>query len=293
MAYFGSLMTAVITPFDEDLKVNFQKVEELVDHLIDKQTDGIVVSGTTGESPTINYEEKIELFKTVKQAADGRVKVIAGTGNYCTTETVELSMEAEKIGVDGIMLVTPYYSKPPQNGLFDHFTTVANSVDIPVILYNIPSRTGRNIEAETIIKLSEQDNIVAVKEASGNLDQVAAIASGTQSDFSIYSGDDIMTLPILSCGGSGVISVASHLVGPSIKKMIEDYFSGRVEEAKKMHLKLRPLFKTLFVNTNPIMLKEALNIIGLNVGSVRLPLTEANSEQKKLMRSTLSNLKLI
>ncbi len=286
---FGSLITAMVTPFDEDLKVDYNQVAELAVHLSKTGSDGLVLAGTTGESPTLSADEKINICKTALEAVQGRIKIIAGTGGNSTREALELSKKAEKAGVDGIMLVTPYYNKPPQEGLYRHFKSIAEAVSLPIMLYNVPGRTAVNLTAETTLKLAEIENIVAVKEASGNLEQITYICAGSPEGFSIYCGDDSLTLPVLSVGGAGVVSIASHLVGLEIKEMIESYFAGKVREAAKTHQELLPLFNGLFVVANPIPVKAALNLIGQKVGKPRLPLCSLTenltAELKELLRS--------
>ncbi len=270
---FGSLLTAMITPFDSDLKVDYDKVTEIALFLIEKASDGLVISGTTGESPSLTSEEKINLYKAVVEAVGNKTKIIAGTGGNSTREAVDMSCRAAEAGVHGLMLVTPYYNKPTQEGLFLHFKSVANAVPLPLMLYNVPGRTGVNLSAETCLRLAEIDNIVAVKEASGNLEQVTKICAGAPAGFAVYSGDDVLTMPILSVGGTGVVSIASHLVGPQIKDMLDAFFSGNVDNAIKAHQLLTPLFNALFMSTNPIPLKEALRLTGTDRGNLRLPLT--------------------
>ncbi|HAW59933.1 MAG TPA: 4-hydroxy-tetrahydrodipicolinate synthase [Actinobacteria bacterium] len=286
---FGEVLTAMVTPFNPDLSVNYGRAQELAVHLIENGSDGVVVSGTTGESPTLTPDEKIELFKFVKEAVGSKGKVIAGTGYNCTSESIELTHRAEKVGVDGCMLVGPYYNKPPQEGLYRHFKMIAESTLLPVIVYNVPSRTACNIEAETVVKLSAVKNIVAVKEASGNLDQVSKISAGTPNDFRIYSGDDSLTLPILAIGGDGVISVASHVAGKEIKEMVRSYKNGDVEKAREIHLILSPLFKALFMTTNPIMVKSAVKLKGIDVGSLRPPLVGATREQIEKLEKVMKD----
>lgn len=287
---FGEVLTAMVTPFNPDLSANYDRAQELAVYLIENGSDGVVVSGTTGESPTLTPDEKIELFKLVKEAVGNKGKVIAGTGCNCTSESIELTRRAEKVGVDGCMLVGPYYNKPPQEGLYQHFQMIAESTSLPVIIYNVPSRTACNIEAETVIRLSAVENIVAVKEASGNLDQVSKISTRTPDNFRIYSGDDSLTLPILAIGGDGVISVASHVAGKEIKEMVRSYKEGNIEKACEIHLTLSPLFKALFMTTNPIMVKSAVKLKGIDVGGLRLPLVDATRDQieklEKVMRDT-------
>ncbi len=271
---FGSLLTAMVTPFDRQQRVNHEQVAKLAKQLTDRGSDGLVITGTTGESPTLSNEEKLRIYDTVVRAVKGKTKVIAGTGCNSTLSTIETSKKAEEIGVDGLMLVVPYYNKPPQEGLYLHFKSVAEAVSLPIILYNVPGRTAVNLSAATTLKLAEIDNIVAVKEASGNLEQVTYICKGAPEGFDVYSGDDSLTLPVLSVGGKGVVSVASHLVGLEMKAMINSFFEGKIEAAVKKHQHLMPLFKALFVITNPIPVKAALNIAGIDVGRTRLPLSD-------------------
>lgn len=281
MVHFGSLITAMITPFDEYGEINWNEVDRIVEKLIEEGSDSILVSGTTGEAPTLSNREKLALFERVKKLVGDKVKVIAGTTNYCTKESIELTKEAEKIGVDGILATAPYYNKPPQDGLYLHFSKIASETSLPIIVYNIPSRTAVNILPETLKKLAnDYPNIVGVKEASGDINQIAMIRRILPRPFLLYSGDDSMTLPLLSVGGDGVISVASHIVGREIKEMINSYFKGEIEKAANIHLKLLPIFRGLFITTNPIPLKEALNLLGYNVGKCRLPLSPIDQKSK-------------
>lgn len=289
---FGSLVTAMVTPFKENLEIDHSVVEKLATYLADNGSDSIVVAGTTGESPTLSKKEKLELFRTVVNSVKGKAKVIAGTGGNNTRESVELTKGAEKTGVDGIMLVTPYYNKPPQEGLYNHFKQIAGATDLPVMLYNVPGRTSVNLTAETSLRLAEIDNIVAIKEASANLEQIANICSDAPTGFAVYSGDDSMTLPVLSVGGTGVVSIASHLVGRAIKEMIEAYFNGESAKAAKLHQHLLPLFKSLFLTTNPIPLKAALNLVGFRVGLPRLPLTPLPENLMPKLEAILSRYNL-
>lgn len=292
---FGRLITAMATPFKEDYSLDVKRACELAEKLIAEGSDGILVAGTTGESPTLSHEEKLELFKALKDAVNGRASVIAGTGNYNTKESIELTKSAEEIGVDGILLVAPYYNKPPQDGLYAHFKSIAQATKLPVILYNIPSRTGVNILPATVIKLAnEVKNIIAIKEASQSTDQVVEILRGiNRSDFVIYSGDDSFTMPLLSVGGYGVISVASHIVGKEIKEMMNSFVSGDVNKAIQINKRLFPLFKALFVTTNPIPLKEAMKLIGFDIGPPRLPLVRAGEKEIGIIKEALRQLELI
>lgn len=283
------LLTAMVTPYYENLEVNYDKAGEIARHLADNGSDGIIVAGTTGESPVLTKEEKLKLLETVKKAVGDRVQVWAGTGSYNTKESVELSMEAEKLGADGVMLVTPYYNKPTQEGLYLHYKSIAEKVSIPVMLYNVPGRTSCNLLPETIQRLVEIDNIVAVKEASGNMDQVSLLSTLIEDKAIIYSGDDSLTLPIMSLGGVGVVSIASHIIGNDIKEMIDSFVAGNIKRATEIHLKLFPVFKGLFITTNPIPVKEALNMLGMNVGGFRLPLTNASPQEKQKIKELLQN----
>jgi 4-hydroxy-tetrahydrodipicolinate synthase len=282
----------MVTPLDARGKVDYQQAKKLALSLLDSGSDGLVVSGTTGECPTLNREEKLQLFAEMKSAVAGRGAVVAGTGNYDTKESQELTKEAEKIGVDACLLVVPYYNRPTQQGLWEHFKAIAQSTTLPCIIYNVPSRTVTNLAADTLIKLSQIDNIVGVKEASGNFGQIAEIVQGTREDFLVYSGNDSDTLPILALGGYGVISVASHLVGVQIKDMIEKFLNGKPDEAAKIHRYLLPLINALFIVSNPVPVKWALNHVGFPVGKPRLPLVEPDESSADLIRATLKNYKI-
>lgn len=275
MAEIGRLLTAMVTPFDDRGEVDYAQARRLALALLDSGSDGVVVSGTTGEAPTLSHEEKLRLFAEVKEAVDGRGVVIAGTGTYSTAESIELSKEAAQRGVDGLLLTVPYYNRPTQEGLYRHFEAIARSTSLPCILYNIPGRTGTNMTVETTLRLSRIPNIVGVKEASGNLDQIARIIDGAPEGFRVWSGNDGDTLPILAVGGYGVICVLSHLTGLQMKQLIESYLAGRVEEAAKIHRRLLTLNNALMtLASNPIPIKYALNQIGFRVGPPRLPLVE-------------------
>ncbi len=289
-----SLITAMITPFTSSQKVNYEAAAKIANYLVKEQgSEGIVVTGTTGESPTLSVEEKIALYRTVKKEVGSKAMVIAGTGSYDTKSSIELTLKAAEVGVDGFLLVAPYYNKPSQKGLLEHFKAIAEVTTLPVIIYNVPSRTGVNISAETCIELSFIENIIGVKEASGDLEQIAIICKETEDSFLVYSGDDSLTLPILSVGGIGVISVASHLVGKEIKKMIDAYKEGRVKEAASLHQKLMPLFKGMFMESNPVPVKESMRMKGFDVGLPRLPLVELSEEKKKMLEELLQSYKLI
>ena len=289
MKNLGRLLTAMVTPFNEEGKVNYGQAKKLALALLNSGSDGLVVVGTTGESPTLIREEELRLFSEVKSAVGERGTVIAGTGSNSTAEALEVTKEAERIGVDACLLVVPYYNKPTQDGLYQHFKAIAQSTNLPCILYNVPSRTVVSLSADTTIKLSQIDNIIGIKEASGNLDQVSKIISNTREDFLVWSGNDSDTFPILALGGYGVISVASQLVGNQIRGMIESFISGKTEEAASTHHRLLPLINALFVVSNPIPLKYALNHIGFYVGKPRLPLTEPDEKTATLIKDTLKN----
>jgi 4-hydroxy-tetrahydrodipicolinate synthase len=275
---FGRLLTAMVTPFDAYGQLDRSKIKGLVDHLINTGSEGLVVAGTTGESPTLTHAEKLELFSRVLDAAEGRVPVIAGTGSNNTQESIELTKEAETVGVDGIMLVAPYYSKPNQEGLYRHFETIATAVHLPVMVYNIPGRSVVNMSADTIVKLSQIDNIICVKEASGDLDQMAEIIERTSDDFILYAGDDGLTLPTLAIGGHGVVSVASHVVGNQMTDLIEKFLEGHLSDAARIHRGLLPLMRALFANPSPVPVKTLINYLGVEVGGVRLPMVPLDDE---------------
>jgi len=275
---FGRLLTAMVTPFTDSLEIDFAKLDRLIEHLIATGTTTIVVAGTTGESPTLSHDEKIALFKHVAEKVNGRVKVVAGTGSNNTADSVKFSQEAEAVGVDGLLLVAPYYNKPSQEGLYQHFKAIAESVKIPCILYNIPGRTSINMTAATTLRLAEIGNIVATKESSGDFNQISEIVAGAPDGFVVYSGDDYLTLPMLSLGAYGIVSVAAHVIGEEMTKMIDSYVLGRVEEAAAWHRKLYPVFSGLFLATNPTLVKAGLESIGIPVGGVRLPLVMADEE---------------
>jgi 4-hydroxy-tetrahydrodipicolinate synthase len=273
---FGRLVTAMATPFRADGTVDVDGIRTLVDHLIATGTTAIVACGTTGESPALSHEEKLLVFEKTLEFAAGRVPVIAGTGGNNTDVSIELSKEAERLGVDGLLLVTPYYNKPTQEGLYRHFRAIAESVSIPVMLYNVPGRTAVNLEPQTVLRLAaDVPNITALKEASGNFSQILEIAAKKPDDFLLYSGDDKFTLPMLAVGGYGVVSVASHLVGQEMTEMINAYVTGDVYTAATWSARLLPIFEALFRVTNPSPLKAALKLLGLPAGPVRLPLAEA------------------
>ncbi|MBP1155949.1 MULTISPECIES: 4-hydroxy-tetrahydrodipicolinate synthase [unclassified Paenibacillus] len=286
---FGRLITAMVTPFDTDLRVDMAGFEKLIDYLIDEQqSDSLVVCGTTGESPTLTEEEKLELFRTAVNHVKGRCKIIAGTGSYDTAHSIHLSQEAEKLGVDALLLVAPYYNRPSQEGLYQHFKAIAESVNIPVILYNVPGRTGVNIDADTTIRLSHIPNIVATKDCA-DTDQLTQIVSGGAPGFLVYSGDDSAALPAMSVGAHGIISVASHVIGKEMKDMIKCYLQGDVQGAARLHGQLLPVFRGLFFCPhrvpNPAPVKHALHLKGMPAGGVRLPLVNVTEQEGQFIDS--------
>ncbi len=291
MTVFGAVMTAMITPFDADGQVNYVLAEKLADQLVTHGSDTIVVCGTTGESPTLSWDEEFSLFKVVREAVGRRGKVVAGTGSNSTQEAIDATRKAAKLGLDGTLQVCPYYNKPPQAGLYEHFRSIASASDLPVILYNIPGRTGVNLVPETVAQLAEVDQIVAIKEASGSLDQVSAIRE-LAPNLDVYAGDDSLTLPMLALGAVGVVSIASHLVGDSIYEMIRAFEAGENQKACDLHLKLFPLFRALFWDTNPIPVKLALTLLGWDVNYLRLPLVKNDSLEARLT-PVLQQLQLI
>ena len=271
----GRLLTAMVTPFDGEGRVDHEQTRSLARALLDSGSDGLVVAGTTGEAPTLSHDEKLKLFAVVREAVGDRGAVLAGTSTNNTAASVELSREAEGTGVDGLLLTAPYYNKPTQEGLYRHFEAIAGATRLPCVLYNIPSRTGVNMTAETTVRLSRVPNIAGVKEASGDLVQIARIVEDAGEGFRVWSGDDAMTLPILAVGGYGVIAVVAHLVGGQMRRMIDDYLAGRTAEAAVVHRRLLPLMQILMTAaSNPAPVKYALNQIGFRVGVTRLPLVE-------------------
>ncbi|MCD6216348.1 4-hydroxy-tetrahydrodipicolinate synthase [bacterium] len=289
----GQLITAMVTPFDDNGSLSKERTEKLVSHLVENGTNCILVSGTTGETPTLSDNEKLDLLGWVKEFVPDGFPVMFGAGTNSTAKSIELSKKAKDKGADILLLVVPYYNKPPQEGMFQHFTQIADAVKLPAILYNIPSRTGVNMSVKTVARLAENEHIIGIKEASGSLDAASEIRLSTGSDFLIYSGDDSLTLPLLSVGGDGVISVASHLAGIQISEMIDVFKKGKIEDARKIHIRLFPLIKGLFMMSNPIPVKEALNLIGVKVGGVRLPLIECDDESRKVLSELLRQFDLM
>lgn len=287
--YFGQILTAMVTPFDRNDEVDFNATRTLVNYLIANGSDGLVVAGTTGEAPTLTEKEKIDLFKFVVKVVDGRVPVIAGTGSNNTKASISLTKKAVEAGVNGIMLVAPYYNKPSQEGLFQHFKTIAEATSLPVMLYNIPGRSAVNISVETIVRLSQIPNIVAIKDACGDLDIMAQIISETPRNFTLYSGDDRLTLPVLAIGGAGIVSVSAHIIGNEMQEMISSFKNGDVITAADMHRNLLPIMKSLFTAPSPSPVKAALNMSGVYVGGVRLPLVPLNDEEISMLQRALES----
>ena len=291
---FGQVITAMVTPFNDDLSIDYGATENLVDHLIKTGTDTIIVAGTTGESPTLAHEEELQLCKFVQKIAKNKAKIILGAGSNSTQTAIEATKEAEKLGVDGILSVVPYYNKPSQNGLIEHFSQIAKATSLPIILYNIPGRTGINMEPQTVGYLANaHKNIIGYKDATGNLDNTTQVIQLTSSNFFVYSGDDSLTSPMLSVGAVGVISVASHITGNEIKDMINSFFAGKINKASEVHHKLFPLFKALFKAPNPTCIKAVLEIKGLCKSNLRPPLVKLTekelNELKEVMDKTIES----
>ncbi len=285
---FGRMIPAMVTPFDRDLELDLDRAQQLADRLVRGGADALIINGTTGESPTVFYPQKLELFRAVVRAVGGRVPVIANVGDNCTADTVYFAQDAAKLGVDAFMCVVPYYNKPPQEGLYRHFKTIAEAVELPIILYNIPGRCSINMEAETTLRLAHDcDNIVAIKEASGNFDQVKAIVDNAPAGFDVYSGDDSATLDIMKLGGVGVISTIGNVAPERMKEIVDLAAREEWQAAEAANEALMPLMKGLFETSNPILVKEALNLIGFPVGGVRLPLVDATPEQSRRLASIM------
>jgi 4-hydroxy-tetrahydrodipicolinate synthase len=288
----GRLITAMVTPFKEDGAVDYEQAKKLALALLNSGSDGLVVVGTTGESPTLLRDEELRLFTEIKSVVGDKGSVIAGTGSNSTREAIEATKAAEKIGVDACLLVVPYYNKPTQDGLYRHFKSIAESTSLPCILYNVPSRTITSLSSDTVIKLSKIENIIGIKEASGNLNEISRIIENTGDDFLVWSGNDNDTLPMLALGGYGVISVASNIVGRQIHEMIDCFINGDTAGAAKMHRQLIPLIDVLFKVANPIPIKYAMNQIGFRVGSTRPPLCEPDENTANLIKETLKKYKI-
>jgi 4-hydroxy-tetrahydrodipicolinate synthase len=286
---FGPLITPMATPFQDDFSLDLKAAERIVNHLIASGTETIIVNGTTGESPTIEESEFKILFRCVKEKANGKAKVMAGAGANSTAKTIKLSQIAQESGAEGLLIVTPYYNKPSQAGLVKHYQEVAKNVDLPIMLYNVPGRTSVNLGVEATLEIVESCiNVMALKDSTGSTDQIAEISSKVQkNNFWVYSGDDYLTLPSLSVGATGIVSVAAHLIGRSIKKMIECYFQGKYDEARKIHYQCLPLFKGLFAAPSPTCLKYALERTGLCKGVLRLPLIPLNADEKKKLEAIM------
>ena len=294
MPIFKGAGVAIVTPFTQDDKVNFEELGKMIDFQIAGGTDAIIICGTTGESSTLTHEEHDECIKFAVEHTAGRVPVIAGTGSNSTAEAIRLSTHAQNNGADALLLVTPYYNKATQKGLIQHYTAIANSVDLPIILYNVPSRTGVNILPQTAVTLAKNvKNIVAIKEASGNISQVAELAAIADGCIDIYSGNDVQVVPLLSLGGVGVISVLSNVMPKLTHDMVMSYLNGDVKLSRQLQLSVMNLNKALFCEVNPIPVKEALNMMGWNAGAVRSPLCEMEPQHKELLRKELAAMKLI
>ena len=282
---FGRLLTAMVTPFKDDLSIDWAGVEKLAAHLVSTGHDGIVVNGTTGEAPTTSDDEKIEIIKVVRNAVSGRAKVIAGAGNNETTHSVEQAEMAAKAGADGLLVVTPYYNNPPQAGIEAHFRAMADATDVPVMLYDIPGRTGMQIEPDTIVKLAAHPNIVALKDAKGDVASTSWVIK--RCGIPVYSGDDILNLPLLSVGAVGFVSVCGHTVGADLRAMLDAWFTGNSEKALEIHQKLLPVYTGTFRTQGAILTKAALSMMGLPGGKVRLPLVDATESQVSQLREDL------
>lgn len=283
---FGRLLTAMVTPFKDDLSIDWAGIEKLANHLVETGHDGIVLNGTTGEAPTTSDEEKIEIIKVVKNAVAGRAKIIAGAGNNETSHSVDQAKMAAAAGVDGLLVVTPYYNKPPQAGIAAHFLAMAEATDVPVMLYDIPGRTGVAIEPDTIVKLAEHPNIAALKDAKGDVASTSWVIK--RSGIPVYSGDDILNLPLLSVGAVGFVSVCGHTVGRQLREMIDVWFSGNSNRALEIHQQLLPVYTGTFRTQGAILTKAALNMMSLPGGKVRLPLVDATAAQISQLREDLT-----
>jgi 4-hydroxy-tetrahydrodipicolinate synthase len=287
----GEVLTAVVTPFGRDGAVDFERFRELAEHLVENGSDGLVVAGTTGESPNLTDDERLELFRVAVDALGGRGTVVAGTGTYSTAHSVHLTREAHAVGVDGFLVVTPYYNKPPPRGIVEHFRAIADVSDRPIIVYNIPGRVVLNLEPETIVELAQIPNVQAVKQANDDLAQARRIVGET--DLDLYAGDDNLVLPFLELGGVGGVCVHTHVVGPRVKAMISAFRAGDAERARQLDQELEPVYELLKVQTNPIAIKAALNLLGHDVGGLRLPLVEADEGEVARVRDCLERLALL
>jgi 4-hydroxy-tetrahydrodipicolinate synthase len=284
---FGKVITAMATPFREDFSLDVGRAESLSEWLVETGSDSLVVAGSTGEAATLTDDEKVTLFQSVAKAVGGRARVIAGTGTYDTAHSIHLTQEAERAGADAVLVVTPYYNKPPQRGLIEHFTRVAQSTTLPVLVYNIPGRTATRIEHETLLQLAEVENIVGVKDSTGDFESLPMLISETPDDFDVYCGDDWAAFGYYCLGTAGLISVPAHIVGDRIGRMFELLDAGNLEEARKINSELAPLFKAMFITSNPIPLKAAMSLIGQPIGPPRLPLVPATDEETNKVRKAL------
>lgn len=284
---FGAVATAMVTPFREDHSLDLDGAQQLAGHLVEHGTDTLVLAGSTGEAPTLSHREKSDLFRAVIEAADGRGRVVCGTGTYNTLETIELSREAEQLGADGLLLVTPYYNKPPQRGLLEHFTRVASAVDLPIVAYNIPGRTAIRIEHDTLLEMANVPNIVGVKDSTGDFQAISRLISEAPAEFEVYSGDDWATFGYMCLGAVGVVSVAANIIGERVHQLTDLVASGDIAAARKVHEELTPLYNTLFLTTNPIPVKTALQLLGLPAGPPRLPLVPATGEERTRIQKAL------
>ncbi|WP_209368806.1 4-hydroxy-tetrahydrodipicolinate synthase [Sediminibacillus dalangtanensis] len=285
---FGRVLTAMVTPFDNKGNVDLEKTTELVNYLLKNGSDGLVIAGTTGESPTLTKEEKIAVFKRVVKDVDKRVPVIAGTGSNNTYATIEFTKKAEAAGVDAALLVVPYYNKPNQRGIYEHFAAVARETALPIMLYNIPGRSVVRMEPETVIELAKIPNIVSIKDSTGDLDAISTIIENTSATFTLYSGDDSLTLPIAAVGGDGIVSVSSHIIGKEMQEMLTAFEMGDTSKASQLHRQLLPIMKGMFMAPSPTPVKTALQIKGMDVGGVRLPLVPLTGEERNQLTQLLS-----
>lgn len=290
---FGRVMTAMVTPFDDEMRLDLKAAERLTNHLLSSGTTCLVVAGTTGESPTLDDSEKAELLKLVVDRAKGKAKVIMGTGYNDTAKSIKASQEAERLGADGLLVVAPYYNKPSQSGILRHYAEIGKATSLPIVVYNIPARTGVNITPETMLQMiAETSNIHALKDSTGSVEQTAEIAGKAPATFKIYSGDDYLTLPFLSVGACGIVSVASHVVGKQISEMIDDFFAGRLDDARAKHYKYLPIFKGLFAAPNPTCVKYALSLLGICKEHLRLPLVPLDADQKAAIKQLMKQANL-
>jgi 4-hydroxy-tetrahydrodipicolinate synthase len=297
-ARWGEVITAMVTPFSDDGSLNLDAARTLASFLVEHGSDGLVVGGTTGESPTLSHEEKLRLFEAVVDEVGDRAAIIAGTGTYNTAESLELTAEAARIGADACLIVTPYYSKPPQNGLLAHFSAIADAAELPLIVYDIPGRTGRRVERPTMLELAKHERIVAVKDAVGDAGETAKLRAELDAaghdDFEIYSGDDPLLLPHLGAGAVGIVSVCSHLVGPQIKQIFSAWTNGKIEEARRIYSELLPVMAVIMgVTSSPIPVKTALAMLGMDVGEPRLPLVPATPQESATIRAALERIDLL